>query len=200
VKCEKTNLIIPYSKNIDPIRKQYTTNTRRNITKANKCSLEIREASIDEFVALWQTENQSMRSDLHTTIRPLVEAAFKSRDAINCVSKVDIAEGNFTPHLFGVYREGRLVASLFGIQTRTRFIYLIPVSNREGKECCAMFALVDHILETICCPQGLTFDCEGSMIEGVARFYRGFGAEEQFYASISRCRPQWLVKILTKFR
>ena len=192
----KTNLIIPYSKNIDPIRKRYTTNTRRNITKANKCGLEIREASIDEFVALWQTENQSMRSDLHTTIRPLVEAAFKSRDAINCVSKVDIAEGNFTPHLFGVYREGRLVASLFGIQTRTRFIYLIPVSNREGKECCAMFALVDHILETICCSHGLTFDCEGSMIEGVARFYRGFGGVEQPYASISRCRPHWLVRLM----
>ena len=196
VSSYKTNLIIPYSKNIDPIRKQYTTNTRRNITKTNKCGLEIREASIDEFVALWQTENQSMRSDLHTTIRPLVEAAFKSRDAINCVSKVDIAEGNFTPHLFGVYREGRLVASLFGIQTRTRFIYLIPVSNREGKECCAMFALVDHILETICCPQGLTFDCEGSMLEGVARFYRGFGAVEQPYASISRCRPHWLVRLM----
>ena len=196
VSSHKTNLIIPYIKNIDPIRKQYTTNTRRNITKTNKCGLEIREASIDEFVALWQTENQSMRSDLHTTIRPLVEAAFKSRDAINCVSKVDIAEGNFTPHLFGVYREGRLVASLFGIQTRTRFIYLIPVSNREGKECCAMFALVDHILETICCPQGLTFDCEGSMLEGVARFYRGFGAVEQPYASISRCRPLWLVRLM----
>ena len=196
VSSHKTNLIIPCNKNINPIRKQYTTNTRRNITKANKCGLEIREASIDEFVALWQTENQSMRSDLHTTIRPLVEAAFKSRDAINCVSKVDIAEGNFTPHLFGVYREGRLVASLFGIQTRTRFIYLIPVSNREGKECCAMFALVDHILETICCPQGLTFDCEGSMLEGVARFYRGFGAVEQPYASISRCRPHWLVRLM----
>ena len=60
----------------------------------------------------------------------------------------------------------------------------------------AMFMLVDYILENICCPQGLTFDCEGSMIEGVARFYRGFGAEEQPYAQISRCRPQWVVKLL----
>jgi hypothetical protein len=63
-----------------------------------------------------------------------------------------------------------------------------------------MFLLVDYILENICCQQGFVFDCEGSMIEGVARFYRGFGAVEQPYASISRCRPQWLVKILTKFR
>ena len=196
VKSVKTNLIVPHSEDIDPIRKQYGSNTRRNIAKANKCGLEIREASIDEFVALWQAENQSMRWDLHATIRPLVEAAFKSRDAINCVSKVDIAEGNFTPHLFGVYREGRLVASLFGMQTRGRFIYLIPVSNREGKECCAMFALVDYIIANICCPQHLTFDCEGSMIEGVARFYRGFGAVEQPYASIAHCRPEWLVRLM----
>ena len=184
VKSVKTNLIIPCNKEIDSIRKQYGANTRRNISKANKCGLEIRETTIDEFVDLWQTENQSMRRDLHATIRLLVEAAISS--------KTDF----FIPHLFGVYYEGRLVASLFGIQTRTRFIYLIPVSNREGKECCAMFALVDYIIANICCPQHLTFDCEGSMIEGVARFYRGFGAVEQPYASIARSRPEWLVRLM----
>ena len=201
VKCEKINLIIPYSKNIDPIRKQYNTNTRRNITKANKCGLEIREASIDEFVALWQTENQSMRWDLHATIRPLVkectmhnaQCTIIDPHCNTCSSKIG---GQFKSHLFGVYKDDKLIASLFGMQTRERFIYLIPVSNREGKECCAMFALVDHILETICCPQSLVFDCEGSMIEGVARFYRGFGAVEQPYAQIARCRPEWLVKLI----
>ena len=180
----KTNLIIPHNKEIDSIRKQYNSNTRRNISKANKCGLEIREITIDEFVDLWQTENQSMRRDLHVTIRSLVEAVIGS--------KTDF----LTPYLFGVYHEDRLVASLFGIQTRTRFVYLIPVSNREGKECCAMFALVDHIIENICCPEHLIFDCEGSMIEGVARFYRGFGAIEQPYATIARCRPNWLVRLM----
>ena len=34
------------------------------------------------------------------------------------------------------------------------------------------------------------------MIEGVARFYRGFGAVEQPYGSISRCRPLWLVRLI----
>ena len=199
-KSVKTNLIIPHSENIDPIRKQYNSNTRRNIAKASKCGLEIREAFIDEFVTLWQAENQSMRWDLHATIRPLVEAALSYSQFSILSSKAQrpsvLNSQFFTPHLFGVYCEGRLVASLFGMQTRGRFIYLIPVSNREGKGCCAMFALVDHIIETICCPQGLTFDCEGSMIEGVARFYRGFGAVEQPYASIARCRPNWLVRLM----
>ena len=186
-KGEKTNLIIPHDKYIDTIRKSYNSNTKRNISKAQKAGLIIREVKIEEFVSLWKSENATMRWDLHTTIQPLVEAAF---------SQFSILNSQFKPHLFGVYKDDKLIASLFGMQTRERFIYLIPVSNQVGKEHIAMFLLVDYILENICCPQGLTFDCEGSMIEGVARFYRGFGAVEQPYASISRCRPLWLVRLM----
>ena len=187
----KTNLIVPYSKDMATIRKGYNSNTKRNISKAQKAGLRIGEAGVEEFVSLWKSENTTMRWDLHSTIQPLVTAAFSQFSSLN---------SQFKPHLFGVYKEDKLIAALFGMQTRERFIYLIPVSNQVGKEHSAMFLLVDYILENICCQQGFVFDCEGSMIEGVARFYRGFGAEEQFYASISRCRPQWLVKILTKFR
>jgi hypothetical protein len=183
----KTNLITPYNKDIDTIRKGYNSNTKRNISKAQKARLTIREVKIEEFVSLWKSENATMRWDLHATIQPLVEAAFSQFSNFN---------SQFKPHLFGVYKDDKLIASLFGMQTRKRFIYLIPVSNQAGKEHSAMFLLVDYILENICCSHGLTFDCEGSMIEGVARFYRGFGAKEQSYVSISRCRPQWLVRLM----
>ena len=183
----KTNLIIPYNKDIDTIRKGYNSNTKRNISKAQKAGLTIREVKIEEFVSLWKSENATMRWDLHSTIQPLIEAAF---------SQFSILNSQFQPRLFGVYKDDQLIAALFGMQTRERFIYLIPVSNQAGKEHSAMFLLVDYILENICCPHGLTFDCEGSMIEGVARFYRGFGTVEQPYASISRCRPHWLVRLM----
>ena len=183
----KTNLIIPYNKDIDTIRKGYNSNTKRNISKAQKAGLTIREVKIEEFVSLWKSENTTMRWDLHTTIQPLVEATFPQFSILN---------SQFQPRLFGVYKDDQLIAALFGMQTRERFIYLIPVSNQAGKEHSAMFLLVDYILENICCPHGLTFDCEGSMIEGVARFYRGFGTIEQPYASISRCRPLWLVRLM----
>ena len=176
----KTNLIIPYCEDINTIRRGYNSNTKRNISKAQKAGLTIREVKIEDFVSLWKSENTTMRWDLHSTIQPLVEAAYSQ----------------LSTHILGVYGGNQLMASLFGIQTRERFIYLIPVSNKLGKEHSAMFLLVDYILENICCPQGLIFDCEGSMIPGVARFYQGLGAKEQSYASISRCRPQWLVRLL----
>ena len=180
----KTNLITPYNKDIVTIRKGYNLNTKRNISKSQKARLTIREVKIEEFVSLWKSENATMRWDLHATIQPLVESVI-SNFSEQC-----------TPYIFGVSNGYQLIAALFGIRTRERFIYLIPVSNKEGKEKRAMFMLVDYILENICCKNGLTFDCEGSMIDGVARFYRGFGAIEQPYASISRCRPQWLVELL----
>ena len=197
----KTNLIVPYDKDIATIRKGYNSNTKRNISKAQKVGLRIGEASVEEFVSLWKSENTTMRWDLHSTIQPLVEAAFSQFSILSPkAQRPSVLNSQFQPRLFGVYKDDKLIAALFGMQTRERFISLIPVSNQAGKEHSAMFLLVDYILENICYQQGLVFDCEGSMIEGVARFYRGFGAEEQFYASISRCRPQWLVKILTKFR
>ncbi len=186
-RCTLTNLIVPHSKDVDTIRKGYNSNTKRNISKAQKAGLTISEVKIEEFVSLWKSENATMRWDLHSTIQPLVEAAF---------SQFSILNSQFQPRLFGVYKDDQLIASLFGMQTRERFIYLIPVSNQAGKEHSAMFLLIDYIIKNICCPNGLTFDCEGSMIEGVARFYRGFGAVEQPYAQISRCRPQWVVKLL----
>ena len=204
----KINLIIPHSKDIDTIRKGYNSNTKRNIAKAQKVGLTIREVKIEEFVSLWKSENTTMRWDLHATIQPLVEAAFLQCTVHNAQSTIlslgekctiideAVCSGLFVPRLFGVYKDDKLIAALFGMQTRERFIYLIPVSNQAGKEHSAMFLLIDYIIENICCPNGLTFDCEGSMIEGVARFYRGFGAQEQPYASISRCRPLWLVRLM----
>ena len=183
VQC-KRNLIIPHSKDVYAIRKNYSYNAKRNISKAQKLGLRIEEIRLEEFVALWKSENSAMRQDLHATIQPLVEAV-----VFNSSQQCE-------PYLLGVYSGSQLIAALFGIKTRERFIYLIPVSNKEGKEKSAMFMLVDYILENVCCQHGLTFDCEGSMIDGVARFYRGFGAQEQPYASISRCRPQWLVELL----
>lgn len=190
VSSHKTNLIIPYNKNTDTIRKDFNSNTKRNIAKAHKAGFTIRSVEIEQFVVLWKAENSAMRWDLHATIESLINSAFRYN------SQFSILNSQFTPHLLGVYDGDQLIASLFGIQTRERFIYLIPVSNQVGKEHSAMFLLVDYILENICCPQGLTFDCEGSMIPGVARFYRGFGAVEQPYTSISRCRPHWLVRLM----
>jgi len=75
---------------------------------------------------------------------------------------------------------------------KDRFTYLIPVSNEQGKKDSAMFYLVDHLIRQTA-GQDKILDFEGSSIHGVARFYRGFGAENQPYHIIKKLRPSFLV-------
>jgi hypothetical protein len=75
---------------------------------------------------------------------------------------------------------------LLWLKDHRRITYLFPVANKKGKDLDApTFILNNMILEH----QGtdLLLDFEGSMIPGVARFYRSFGAQiETYYFMKSR--------------
>ena len=72
------------------------------------------------------------------------------------------------------------VGGLLWLQDHRRITYLYPVTTRKGRELdAATFLLYSLIQEH----QGtqLLLDLEGSMIPGVARFYRSFGAQPEPY-------------------
>ena len=64
-------------------------------------------------------------------------------------------------------------------------IYLCPISNEYGKQRSAMFLIVNQIIIDYQ-DTDTTLDFEGSRIEGIARFYRGFGAKLEPYFLIRR--------------
>jgi hypothetical protein len=55
-----------------------------------------------------------------------------------------------------------------------------------------MFYLVDYIIRKEAAKDKL-LDFEGSKIEGVARFYKGFGAKYHPYYILKKLRPAFLV-------
>ena len=163
------------------VRSRYDENTRRDLAKACSNGLEIDdEIEVEDFVRLWQRENRDKDDELH---RKLPLLAFNAQ-----------AEGCGV--YLGVYRNGRLIAAVFAIRHTDRLIFLAAVSTREAKECCAMFLAVDFLIKEYCCRYNIAFDCSGSMLMGVARFYRGFGPEVQYYGRIRRGRPDWFVSLI----
>lgn len=176
----KPNSLIDLSVDYATLKLAFSDNTKRNITKAKKHKLLIQPIEIKDFVKIWSQENGDMPYELHTKL-PLLCHAAKTNNV-----------GGF----YGVFSaKNQLIAALFTIETEDRIIYLAPVSNAEGKQKSAMFLLIDFLLQKYA-ESGKIFDCEGSQIPGVARFYAGFGAQLQTYFRVSRCRPQWLVKLL----
>ena len=142
-----------------------TANCLRNIRKAS--SLSVGQVSAGEFLALWQEENLWMGADYSRLLTQLVGESLDRGYGI----------------LLGIRSEGRVVSAIFAVSTAERVILLAPVSDAEGKRCSAMFGIVNRLIVEN--PDKI-IDCEGSMIPGVARFYRGFGAVEQNYRRIWR--------------
>lgn len=145
---------------------QPDTNTLRNIRKADRC-VTYRQVSPDDFISLWASENRWLGDVSLELLKRLVAECSK-----RCMAM-----------LIGAFSEGKMVSAIFAILTNERIILLAPVSSHIGKQTSAMFGIISHIIKN---NQDKIIDCEGSMLPGVARFYRGFGAVEQNYRRIWR--------------
>ena len=165
----RLDLVLPYPK----MKEEYHTNTRRNIDKAGE-NLLVFETGVDsvEFFDLLR-QDQSPGSRILFSKRNL-------ETFTNLVLTLRYRQGGT---IYGIrYRGGNLMAAvLMGVSHQT-FYYLAPAMSEEGKQIRAMFVLIDRFIETHA-GSARVLDFEGSDIEGVARFYRGFGARPQTYYS-----------------
>ena len=82
-----------------------------------------------------------------------------------------------------INQENEIDAAVFYLKSNQHIIYLNAISSDTGKEKHAMTFLIDHLLKRFS-GSDLIFDFEGSMIPGIARFYKGFGAVEISYPVI----------------
>lgn len=165
----------------DQIQERYTENTRRNLKKATLENLRFRtNTTLQEFLEILAKDKSAGAGILvHGKNRPalmrLVPALINKNAGMIC----------------GVRnRHGDLLAAALIGQDKGYHFYLAPAMNEEGRESRAMFYLVDRYIHL---HAGLpaTLDFEGSDIETVARFYKGYGAAPFTYTSLRINRLPW---------
>ena len=163
----RQNYLLDLKYNYKSLLRSYSTNTKRNITKAGGNNLHyIAGIRLEEFLA------------------------FKEANLIDNISKKEldklksiIAFGQYKGmgEIYGVYSQGNeLCAAVYFCKWKDRVIYLNAASGKEGKKLGAMYFLVDNFIKSNA-GQDLILDFEGSMVPGVARFYSGFGATPETY-------------------
>jgi lipid II:glycine glycyltransferase (peptidoglycan interpeptide bridge formation enzyme) len=172
------NYILELNQSYEEIRAKFSKNTRRNIEKAKKHKLRIIENLEQEiFVDFYYLQEKKFT----LPDRTLLEAFLKR----------GIAEEKIK--ILGVFSlKNELIAALCLLHSGNRYTYLIPVSNTEGKKSSAMFLLIDEMIRKNA-NQKIILDFEGSRIEGIARFYKGFGAKNRPYYVLKKFRPSFLV-------
>ena len=175
---ECPNFVLNLNQPYKQIVLHYSKNTIRNIDKAKKLKLSVEQIlSADEFNSFYHTVEKNYFIVANTVLNQLITKG--------------IYENSI--RLYGVYSaEKKMIAALCLLHSPTRLTYLLPISNAEGKASSAMFLIIDKL---ICENAGKDkfLDFEGSRVEGIARFYRGFGAKNQPYYTLKRFRPSFLI-------
>lgn len=167
----------------------YSENHRRNIRKAVKAGLKFNEkGSLERFFDLYNLELKDKISGIDK--RKLTRMESLMQNMLNS-GHGQIYEAHDPA--------GQPLASMFAVQNADTFVYLFAAAAPIGKQFGASHFLVDRFIERKSGNKDGLLDFEGSMIEGIARFYKGFGAVPNHYWQIRRNRLPWFLKWIIKW-
>ena len=154
---QRWNHTLDLSKSYPDLVSAYSENTRRNCKKAIEHNLECLQTNdVDSAVQFF------LESDEQENYRRYGK---QIRDLINtCESEIYVARCGDEKYAVAIF-----------LKTNGRLYYLFPASSVLGKKCSAMFFLIDTVIRNYA-GSNMILDFEGSQIEGVRRFYEGFGA------------------------
>ena len=169
----KDNFELDISADIEKIRKKYSQNVKRNLKKAQKKNLEIKECSNDLLIQLFKQNKGKEVKELDK------KAYFILSELLYKIQKKEKGK------CFGVYKKEQLISAAFFSNCLGRSIYLFSASNSSAKEIGANHFLIDNYIAKYK-KDSLILDFEGSMIPTLARFYASFGAEKKYYFLINK--------------
>lgn len=158
-------LDLPYKE----LKDNYSKNRKRNLRKTELSDLQINtELDVRSFVDFVKYHgNYQLKKRALRKMELVVESVLHKNHA----------------KIFSVFNKNDLVSVLLVLETQNRLTTLLAASNELGKKSDAQSYLIDHLIQVYAITD-LILDFEGSMIPGVARFYKSFGGVEVNYASI----------------
>jgi hypothetical protein len=168
----------------DNLRKNYSSNTKRNIKKAESAGLSVvKGIKPDDVIDLF-------RSNRGKNIKVLKENNYLKLKRLIYTS---IYKG--IGNVYGAYNEeNELIAGAVFLNSNKKAIFIFSGMSSEGREKRAMFFLVDYFIRENS-NKHLTLDFDGSNDEALARFYSGFGSTRLEFTRISRNRLPFYLKL-----
>jgi hypothetical protein len=166
----KKNLVLSLDGSLREIQNGYTDNTNRNIKKGQKAGLVFAEEETNAFEAF---------TDFYIAHTAHKDAKFKEKNIASLKRLVQ----QFIIHECGrMYTArtpgGDMCAGVIVVENNKRIIHLLPAADDYARQNGGMHFLVNEVLGKYAA-SGMIYDFEGSSVDSIARFYEGFGAENE---------------------
>lgn len=163
------DLIEPY----EQIEQRYSSNTRRNIKKAEKAGVFITSHGRPEEII------ETFRKNRGREIKAFSEGDYK---VLKHLIYSGMHRGMVT--IMSAYSvENNFCAGIVFFQSHKKPVFLFSGSTPQARDNGAMFMLVDAYIREMAGKE-LVLDFEGSSDSQLARFYKGFGSKECVFLQI----------------
>ena len=167
---ERSNYILGLDKSYDLLMRRYNNNTSRNIIKASRLGLVlIKNLTPSDIIKLFISNNgkryPNIRGIHYSRLQSLLERG--------------LADG-FIEIRAARAANGEVISAACFLKDFERYVYYFSANTVEGRKQGGMFFLIDGFIRQYAETEML-LDFNGSMNADVARFYRGFGAEQVCY-------------------
>ena len=167
---KKNNYVLALNKTSEVLIAGFSNNRKRDLKKAISSSLIIDEdISVKEFFKFYLLNDKYY--DKHNSIKNVLE------------NMLQIKNGSLK--LYGVRSNGVLISCVLLLDDMKRVTYLVPVHNNLSKKNGAMTLLITTIIKKYQNSEYI-LDFEGSMVKGVASFYKSFGSEVESYSVFTK--------------
>jgi hypothetical protein len=181
---KRKNFVLNLNKPYEKLYKAYSEHAKRNLKKSHKLNLSIKpvesNAALDFYIKHKGNITAAISQADYSSMRLLFAEAAKRNNLQS----------------FGVFNElQELLATAIVFVTPQRFYLINNCASAKGRNCRAMYLMIDDLVRKHA-GQSLLLDFEGSDIEGIAHFNKGFGAYKQPYSLLCINRLPWYVRWL----
>lgn len=161
---QRVNYTLYLNKDFKNIKSNYNKNRKRISNKNFDNLLLNKKNDIDCFLKFFKTQNFNFKT--HKDSFEKLENLLKSK--------------NKAVNLWTVSYSNKLIGGIVWLKDKHRITYLLPVANEVAKNNNIPTFLINELIKQ---HQNTNYilDFEGSMIDGVAQFYKSFGAEKEIY-------------------
>ncbi|MFN3446808.1 MAG: hypothetical protein ACK44D_13810 [Bacteroidia bacterium] len=184
---KRSNYLLYLHQSYEQLFKGFSEHNRRYINKSKKNNLTISDTTYEHVVQFYiknkGTDTDKVSLDDYERLKNLLGEA-KQRGFVICKQVKD--------------ETGNCIACAVFYVHQKRIIYQIGTSNNVGRDLRAMYFLFDRLIHEYSEQNNLVLDFEGSDIDGVGRFFSGFGALMVPYHRLIANRLPWPINLLKK--
>jgi len=182
----RSNYILSLDKEFESIRRSYSQNHIRNIKKAEREGLYTGK-NIEAKKVIGLARRQS------SAYSPVTGKDFNNFYALyNYLNARDKARS------YGVFNtKGELMSSCILFFSHKRIYFILAGNHPAGRTSGASHFLINEFIKEFA-GQDLVLDFEGSDVQNIARFYKGFGAKEENFPGLKVNRLPAFLKLFKK--